>query len=650
MMDPAFLFSCLGARGRKANRKQPGDLAIMEEKSMDYKHTAAEILKYVGTEKNVAQLEHCSTRLRFTLNDQKKVDEDKLKAVPGVMGVVRSNQFQIIIGNDVVEVYDALLKMIDFNDQTTPAAPAEKQKLGKMALDFLIGIFQPLVPAIAGAGVLKSILILLVALHVMDDANALYKILAAISDATFYFLPMMVAVTTANKLKSNRLVAIAAVGVTLLPAVTTMIAEGTTLFGIQLQSIAYNAQVFPAILCVSFLAFMERLMNKISPKPIRIFFVPMIALAVTVPVTLLFLGPLGYNVGQIFTAAILFLYDKLGFVALTVLSAILPLMVATGMHKTLLPYALATYGELGYEMLYLPASLAHNIGESGACFAVALKAKDETLKSTAFSAGISAFMGITEPALYGVTLQNKKVLYSVMLGGGLTGAFLGLLSVKAFAVVGPGAASMSMFIDSTNEMNIVWAIAGFVLALVSSFIFTLILWKEETPAASTPAAPVKPLEGSHDVLNVLCPIVGQVVALDQVGDEMFSKKALGDGVAIIPEVGELRAPADGTIQMVFETKHSLGMTTANGTEILFHVGLDTVNLQGKPFTPRVKAGDSVKTGDLLLTFDIQAIKDAGLDPITPVVVTNSQDVNVSVVKTGHAENTDVILQTQRKED
>ena len=168
MMDPAFLFSCLGARGRKAYLKQPGDLAIMEEKSMDYKHTAAEILKYVGTEKNVAQLEHCSTRLRFTLNDQKKVDEDKLKAVPGVMGVVRSNQFQIIIGNDVVEVYDALLKMIDFNDQTTPAAPAEKQKLGKMALDFLIGIFQPLVPAIAGAGVLKSILILLVALHVME--------------------------------------------------------------------------------------------------------------------------------------------------------------------------------------------------------------------------------------------------------------------------------------------------------------------------------------------------------------------------------------------------------------------------------------------------------------------------------------------------
>lgn len=252
---------------------------------MDYKQTAAEILKYVGTEKNVAQLEHCSTRLRFTLNDQKKVNEEKLKAVPGVMGVVRSNQFQIIIGNDVVEVYDALLKMIDFKDQQTAAAPAEKQKLSKTALDFLIGIFQPLVPAIAGAGVLKSILILLVAMHVMDDGGALYKILVSISDATFYFLPMMVAVTTANKLKSNRLVAIAAVGVTLLPAVTAMIAEGTSLFGIQLQNIAYNAQVFPAILCVSFLALMERLMNKVSPKPIRIFFVPMVALAVTVPVT-----------------------------------------------------------------------------------------------------------------------------------------------------------------------------------------------------------------------------------------------------------------------------------------------------------------------------------------------------------------------------
>ncbi|MCH1941409.1 beta-glucoside-specific PTS transporter subunit IIABC [Holdemania massiliensis] len=616
---------------------------------MDYKQTAAEILKYVGTEKNVAQLEHCSTRLRFTLNDQKKVDEEKLKAVPGVMGVVRSNQFQIIIGNDVVEVYDALLKMIDFKGQDVPAVPAEKQKLSKVALDFLIGIFQPLVPAIAGAGVLKSILILLVAMHLMDDGGALYKILVSISDATFYFLPMMVAVTTANKLKSNRLVAIAAVGVTLLPAVTTMIAEGTTLFGIQLQSIAYNAQVFPAILCVSFLALMERLMNKVSPKPIRIFFVPMVALAVTVPVTLLFLGPLGYNIGQIFTAAILFLYDKLGFVALAVLSAILPLMVATGMHKTLIPYAISTFGELGYEMLYMPASLAHNVAESGACFAVALKAKNETLKSTAFSAGISAFMGITEPALYGVTLQNKKVLYSVMLGGAITGAYLGLTAVKAFAIVGPGAASMSMFIDGSNGMNIVWALIGFVVALASAFLFTFILWKEETPAASTSGATASVLENRQDTLNVLCPIVGEVVALDQVGDEMFSKKALGEGVAIIPEVGELRAPADGTIQMVFETKHSLGMTTANGTEILFHVGLDTVNLQGKPFTPMVKAGDVVKTGDLLLKFDIQAIKDAGLDPITPIVVTNSQDMNVIVVKTGHADQQDIILQTQRKE-
>lgn len=609
---------------------------------MNYKNTATEILKYVGTETNVSHLEHCSTRLRFSLNDASLIDEASLKGIEGVMGVVKSNQFQIIIGNDVVEVYDELIKMLKLNVSEKTATKKENQSFGKVALDFIIGIFQPLVPAIAGAGVLKSILLLLSAFGLVETTSVIYQILASISDATFYFLPMMIAVTTANKLHSNRLVAVAAVGVTLLPQVTALIAEGAILFGMTIQPIAYNAQVFPAILCVSLLAVLEKFLNKVSPKSLRIFLVPMIALAITIPCTLLFLGPLGYNVGKVFTTMILFLYGKFGFVALAILAAVLPMMIATGMHKTLIPYAISTYGELGYEMLYLPASLAHNISESGACFAVWLKAKNPQLKSTALSAGISAFMGITEPALYGVTLQNKKVLYSVMMSGFLVGGFLGLIGLKAFAIVGPGFPAMSMFIDVTNSMNIVWAIVGFIASIAISFILVLLFWKEEQQVEEN--TQINP----NAIIEVVTPIKGEVIDLTKVEDEMFSKKSLGEGFAIIPDVGELVAPTNGVIQMIFDTKHAIGMTTENGADILFHVGIDTVRLEGKPFEVFVKVGDHVKVGDTLLKFNIDEIKNAGYNPVTPVVVTNSQDMVVTCKKVGTIDKNETVMTIQRK--
>ncbi|MFV0552711.1 MAG: beta-glucoside-specific PTS transporter subunit IIABC [Anaerorhabdus sp.] len=609
---------------------------------MNYKNTATEILKYVGTETNVSHLEHCSTRLRFSLNDASLIDEASLKGIEGVMGVVKSNQFQIIIGNDVVEVYDELIKMLKLNVNEKTATKRENQSFGKVALDFIIGIFQPLVPAIAGAGVLKSILLLLSAFGLVETTSVIYQILASISDATFYFLPMMIAVTTANKLHSNRLVAVAAVGVTLLPQVTALIAEGAILFGMTIQPIAYNAQVFPAILCVSLLAVLEKFLNKVSPKSLRIFLVPMIALAITIPCTLLFLGPLGYNVGKVFTTMILFLYGKFGFVALAILAAVLPMMIATGMHKTLIPYAISTYGELGYEMLYLPASLAHNISESGACFAVWLKAKNPQLKSTALSAGISAFMGITEPALYGVTLQNKKVLYSVMMSGFLVGGFLGLIGLKAFAIVGPGFPAMSMFIDVTNSMNIVWAIVGFIASIAISFILVLLFWKEEQQVEEN--TQINP----NAIIEVVTPIKGEVIDLTKVEDEMFSKKSLGEGFAIIPDVGELVAPTNGVIQMIFDTKHAIGMTTENGADILFHVGIDTVRLEGKPFEVFVKVGDHVKVGDTLLKFNIDEIKNAGYNPVTPVVVTNSQDMVVTCKKVGTIDKNETVMTIRRK--
>lgn len=448
---------------------------------MNYKEKAYKIIEYVGGEKNILNFEKCSTRLRFNVIDKSRVNEQGLKSIEGVLGVIDNVQLQIIMGNEVVEYYDEINKILDL-DNTTSASQSLKnsdESFGKKILSYVISIFQPLVPAIAGAGVLKSVLILLSTIGLISSESGLYILLNSISDATFYFLPMMVAVTTANKMGTNRLVAIAAVGTLLLPNNIERLAEGFNILGFNVTNVAYNSQVFPAILTVLFLGLLEKNISKISPKSIRVFFVPMVSLAITIPIAYLLLGPLGFVCGEYLTKAILFLYEKLGFIGIALLAGILPFMIATGMHKAMVPYAISTYGNLGYEAIYLPASLGHNIAESGACFAVALKAKDKKLKSVAASAGISALMGITEPALYGVTLLNKKVLYSVIIGGALTGAFAGLVALKAFVIAGPGLANITMFVDPNNSKNFIYGVIGFVLALLASFILTLVLWKED---------------------------------------------------------------------------------------------------------------------------------------------------------------------------
>ncbi len=615
---------------------------------MDYKKIANEILDLIGGSKNVATLEHCSTRLRFSLVDKSVVDVEKIKKIKGVMGVVDGSQFQIVIGNNVVEVYDTLLKICPLSGNQGIEAKKDDRKWGAKLLEFIISVFQPLVPAIAGAGVLKSVLLLLSMFGLLASDSSVYKALAAISDATFYFLPIMVAVTTANALKSNRLVAVAAVGYLLLPATTQALTDGMTLFGFAVKNVTYSSQVFPAILCVIFLSLMERGFNKISPKAIRIFFVPMMSLAITIPVTLLILGPLGYNIGTLFTAVILALYGKLGFVALGLLAAILPFMIATGMHKALLPYAITTYGQLGYEALYMPASLAHNISESGACFAVALKSKDENLKQTALSAGISALMGITEPALYGVTLQNKKAMIGVVLSGAISGMLMGLFVVKAFIVVGPGLASMSMFVDSANGSNFMYACIGFAVALLGSFIITFVLWKDSDSEVEEDVTVVESLTEEEKEVNILVsPLNGEAVDLSTVSDEMFASKTLGDGIAIVPKDGKLYAPCDAEVVMLFETKHAIGLRTSNGAEILIHIGVNTVSMEGVGFTAFVKQNDKVKEGDLLIEFGLDAIKEKNLDPTVMVVNSNSTSYKVLNQSYGDVKTGDVLFDVKR---
>lgn len=604
---------------------------------MNVKETATAIVELIGGKENIAHLEHCSTRLRFTLKDNSLVQKDALEKVDGVIGVRQNVQCQVIIGNDVVEVYDEVMNVLG-HELTADGGSEGKQKQswGAVLLDFIISIFQPLIPAVAGGGVLKSLLLLASVTGLMDNTSQTYQILNLIGGAPLYFLPILVAITTANKLKVNQLVAVSAVGALILPELTTLLTDGAAFMGFGLQNIAYASQVFPAILTVLFYAQIEKLFTRISPKPIRIFFVPMMSLVITVPVVLLILGPLGFEVGTIFSAAIIWLYAHLGWVATGILAAVLPLMVVTGMHKAMIPYAVSSMSEMGAELLYLPASLAHNIAEAGACFAVSVRTKDQKLRSTAVSAGISALFGITEPALYGVTILHKRVLYGVMASSLVGGAVAGLFAIKAFALVGPGLASITMFVDEANPMNLVWALVTLGVSFTVSFVLVLFLFKDKTVENKTTVADPK-----AEVLSK--PVEGQVVALSEVNDEVFSSGMIGEGFGIIPTSGELIAPEDGEITMLFETNHAIGLKTRNGAELLFHIGLDTVQLEGKHFTPYVKAGDQVKQGQPLIQFDLDAIKAAGFDPIVICVVTNQENFTVKPIESTDERNEQGVL-------
>ncbi|MEQ9886730.1 beta-glucoside-specific PTS transporter subunit IIABC [Pectobacterium zantedeschiae] len=608
-----------------------------------YATTAEKIITLVGGIDNIEHIEHCSTRLRLSLYDNSRVNQNELEKVPGVLGVRVNVQCQVIIGSEVMQVYDAVQHLAAGRKETVRTEPAKTNPTA-LVIDFIISVFQPLVPAIAGGGVLKSLLLLLDLLGWLTKDSSTYKVLDNIGSAPLYFLPILVGITTAMKLKVNVLVAVSAVSVMVLPAMSKQLAEGAEFLSLDLKNVAYASQVFPAILCVIFYAQTEKIFNRYSPSALRIFLSPMLSLLVTVPVTLLVLGPLGYELGAGLASVILWLYSKLGFVATALLAAALPFMVASGMHKPMLPYAVASMSQFGKEMLYLPASLAHNIAESGACMAIALKSKDKTLKSTALSAGISALFGITEPALYGITLLNKKALYSVLAGSLVGGAFIGWMAIEAFALVGPGLASISMFVSPENSWNIVYAIAGAALSFAIAFICALFLWQEEKPTAAVEE------ETHHAVTECqfTSPIEGRMIPLESVSDEIFSKRIMGDGIAIIPEKGVLYAPASGIIENVFETGHAVSMLTDNGAELIFHIGIDTIKLNGQGFQPKVTAGQQVNTGDILIEFDLDGLIAAGYDPVVMMVITNSERFRVIPEATDAISHPHTIIMTLKE--
>ncbi|GDZ82957.1 PTS beta-glucoside transporter subunit EIIBCA [Leuconostoc citreum] len=603
--------------------------------AIDQNKLASDILLAVGGQANVEDLVHCSTRLRFTLRDDSIVDKEKIKSLTGVLGLAQTGgQTQVVIGNDVADTYNAVKKLLSEsnNDNLTATGTKQNKKLSAIVLDFIIGIFQPLIPAIAGGGILKSFLMLANMLGLMSDTTQTYKILYFVGDAPLYFLPLLVAITTANKLKVNPLVAVSAVAALLTPNLATMLASsgGGHLFSFGIKNITYAYQVFPAILAILVYAQLEKYLTKVTPKVIRGFFVPMVSLLIVVPLTLLVLGPIGYTFGQGFAAVILFIFSKFGWIAVAILAAVLPFMVVTGMHKAMIPYVVTSLGQTGKEVIYNAASLAHNISEAGGSFAVALRTKDKGLKATALSAGISALFGITEPAIYGVTILHKRVLYGVMLGSFIGGASLGLMGVEAYVAVGPGLASLSMFISKTLPNNLLFAVIGLIISFIASFTAVAILWQD--PVNQKDALLSENEAPTNRSVILPSPMAGKIIPLSSVNDAVFSNKTLGDGVAIIPSEGKLYAPTDGLIEMVYNTNHAIGMKTSEGDEILFHIGIDTVNLKGQFFDVAVTAGQQVKQGDLLVRFNREGIKAAGFDDTTMIIITNPQGASLQLSK------------------
>ena len=594
---------------------------------MNHYELAKEILVLVGGSENIAQLNNCATRLRMNLKDESKIDLNKIKEIQGVLGAAKkSGQYQIIIGTDVANVCDEIRKMGQITEST---APNQKTKKLDALMDIFASIFTPVIPAITAAGMIKAILVICV-LFGMNKESQVYIIFNFIADAGFYFLPVMLAFSSAKKLGCNPYLAVMMGGILLHPSFTKMVSTGdpVSFLGLPVKLVNYGSSVIPIILAVWLMVYVERFADKISPKPVKFFMKPTLTILIVAPIVLIVLGPLGSYVGTVIATVTDFLNSRVSWLVPMLMGAFMPLLVLTGMHWSFLPILMTSYSTYGYEAVMGPGSLVSNICQGAAAFCVALKTKDKQFKQQASSAGITALMGITEPAMYGVTIKYRKVLLSVMLGGGAGGFYAGLMGVVRYTSGTPGLLSLPIFIGD-NPMNVIHALISCLIGFCITFVLTWFYgFKEpETDGAvelnkGKDADAEKQIPKSKKIM-IYSPVNGNKVKLSKVSDETFAKEIAGKGMAIEPADGRITAPFDGEVVTVFRTKHVIGLRSSEGVELMIHIGIDTVELEGKYFTAHVADGDFVKAGDLLMEFDKQAIEAAGYETVVPVIVTNT---------------------------
>ena len=595
-----------------------------------YENLAKEILENVGGKENINSLTHCVTRLRFRLKDESKANDEALKNNPGVVTVMKSaGQYQVVIGNHVPLVYADVCELAGISNGTQQVEEEAPQGLFNKLIDIISGCFQPIFGPLCAAGIIKGLNALLVFILGSSFNNSgTYMILNAIGDSIFNFLPIILGYTAAKKFNVNIIVGMI-IGATLCyPTIQTdtLSAAGkaigtlpfigsyyTKFIGIPFVSGNYTSTVVPVICIVALAAQIQKIAKKFVPEMLQNFFVPFFVLIISLPIGLLVIGPVVSLLTTVLSNMFAGLYAFSPIVTAFVIGALWQCLVIFGLHWALVPMAMVNIGNLGYDTI-LPGMLGTTFAATGVLAAMYLKLKDENKKALAIPGVISAFCGVTEPAIYGFLLPEKTPFVFSCIGGAVGGAIMGTVAVKQYVIGGLGIFSVVNFISPKGNAT------GMIVSLIAGAVLTMIFYKTNDQQVENKE--VTKLEEE----TILAPIKGEVKPIEESSDAAFASGALGKGVVILPEEGKVYAPVTGTVTVLFPSLHAIGITSDAGVELLIHIGINTVQLNGEGFTAHIKQGDQIKQGQLLVEFDMNKIKEAGYTLETPVLVTNYADL------------------------
>lgn len=597
---------------------------------MDYTSVAKQILTHIGGAENIINLGNCATRLRINLKDNGKVEMEALKQIKGVVGaVLNPGQLQVIIGPDVGNVCKTMRQIGNFKNENAAEEDGKKPIVSRI-LDTISGIFTPILPAIVAAGMMQAVIALLTNFTSIDAGGSTMVIFNVIANAAFYFLPVMIAFSAAKKFNCNPFMAVFLAGILLHPDLINLLAQETAadFFGIPVISASYASSVIPIILGVWLMSYVEKLADRVSPNCLKFLMKPLLTIIITAPITLIVLGPLGSILGGYLAQFIQFLNGKAGWLVITFMGCFTPFIVMTGMHYSLFPLVFQSLATFGYETIMSVGSLPSNMAQGAACFAVALKTKNSEMRQIALSAGVTAVLGITEPALYGVTLKLKRPLAAVMAGGAAGGLYAGLVSLKAFGFVTPGLTAFPVYIGPNNNL-LNFGICC-VIAFAVAFALTWILGFEDDVAA-----PI--IQSNENKLNkkaVYAPVSGQIIELKALDDKLAAKGLIGKGTAIQFEDKYIYAPIDGTVTAVFPESNELIIKGKEGIELLIHLQ------QPQGMEMLAALNQEVKKGDQLAQ-----LADSLSEPAIISVLVSNSDAYLDVLATAQDQVTmgDIIL-------
>lgn len=599
--------------------------------SKKYEELAQQIIEGVGGKANVSDVYHCQTRLRFKLIDESKADKKAIENLKGVTKVlINAGVFQVIIGTHVAEVFEEIEKLVDIKLNKSEQE-SEKKGIITTIIEFVAGTFQPIIPALSGAGMVKAVLALLVVFNVITTGSQTYYLLNLFADGVFFFLPMLLAFTEAQKLKCNPILAVGVAAMMMHPNWTALVTAGEPVhfFGVIPFTLAtYTSSVIPIILIVLVQAYVEKFLNRWIPKSVNLVFVPMCTFLIMGTLAFSVLGPIGSVAGGYLATFFEFLSTNTSWAPAVLIGGFLPIMVMFGLHNGVAPLGVMQMSNLGYDSIFGPGCVCSNMAQATAGLVVALRTRDKNTRQTAASGSITAYMGITEPILYGVNLPKKYPLISAMIGGGLGGLYAGLTQTHRFATGSSGLPAVLLYIGDNSMTCFVNIIIAIVISIIATAIITFILSLRFEKKVNEPVVNPGAIQSKQEI--VMAPVDGRVLNLSEADDEAFASKALGDGAVIVPANGVIVAPFDGMVATLFPTKHAIGLISRNGAEVLIHIGINTVELNGKYFESFVKQGEQVKAGQKLVTFEPEKIKDAGYSTQVMVVVTNSasyQEIN-----------------------